>query len=172
MEDYSADGFLMSFSRFACRFGYPKKLLPDEGGQLVKGCSNMIISMSDVRQKLSVEHGVDFETCPVGAHYYHGKVERKIQEVKKSLVKNVSNRRLSILQWETICQQISNSINNLPIGLGNKSEMLENLDILTPNRLILGRNNTRSPTMPLEISHDVKKIIQSNNEVFRTWNGW
>ena len=169
MEDYSADGFLMSFSRFACRFGYPKKLLPDEGGQLVKGCSDMIISMSDVRQKLSVEHGVDFNTCPVGAHYYHGKVERKIQEVKKSLAKNVSNRRLSILQWETICQQISNSINNLPIGLGNKSEMLENLDILTPNRLILGRNNTRSPSGPLEITHDVRKIIRSNNEVFKMW---
>ena len=169
MEDYSADGFLMSFSRFACRFGYPKKLLPDEGGQLVKGCSDMIISMSDVRQKLSVEHGVDFETCPVGAHYYHGKVERKIQEVKRSLIKNVSNKRLSILQWETICQQISNSINNLPIGLGNKSEMLENLDILTPNRLILGRNNTRSPTVPLEITHDVRKIIQSNNDVFKAW---
>ena len=169
MEDYSADGFLMSFSRFACRFGYPKKLLPDEGGQLVKGCTDMIISMSDVRHRLSVEHGVEFETCPVGAHYYHGKVERKIQEVKKSLSKNISNKRLSILQWETLCQQISNSINNLPIGIGNKSELLENLDILTPNRLILGRNNTRSPTAPLEITHDVRKIIQSNNEVFKAW---
>ena len=49
MEDYSADGFLSSFSRFACRFGYPKKLLPDEGSQLVKGCTDMIISMSDVK---------------------------------------------------------------------------------------------------------------------------
>ena len=82
MEDYSADGFIMAFLRFACRFGYPKKLLPDEGGQLVKGCKEMVISMSDVRQKLSVEYGVEFETCPVGAHSAHGKVERKIQEVK------------------------------------------------------------------------------------------
>ena len=169
MEDYSADGFLSAFSRFTYRYGYPKKLLPDEGGQLVKGCTDMIISMSDVRQKLSVEYGIEFETCPVGAHYYHGKVERKIQEVKKSFVKNVGNKKLSILQWETLCQQVSNSINNLPIGLGNKSDMLENLDILTPNRLILGRNNTRSPTAPLEITHDVRKIIQANNEVFKAW---
>ena len=47
--------------------------------------------------------------------------------------------------------------------------MLENLDILSPNRLILGRNNCRSPTAPLEVKNDVRKIIQSNNEIFRTW---
>ena len=125
--------------------------------------------MSDIKQKLSVEHGVEFETCPVGAHNAHGKVERKIQEVKKSLEKCVGNKRLSILQWETLGQQISNSINNLPIGLGNKTEMLENLDILTPNRLLLGRNNNRCPTAPLEVSHDVRKIVQSNNEIFKAW---
>ena len=125
--------------------------------------------MSDVKHRLSVENGVEFETCPVGAHYYHGKVERKIQEVKKSLSKNIGNKKLSILQWETLCQQISNSINNLPIGLGNKTELLENLDILTPNRLILGRNNTRNPTAPLEITHDVRRIIESNNDVFKAW---
>ena len=33
-------------------------------------------------------------------------------------------------------QQISNIINNLPIGLKNKVEAIENLDIITPNRLV------------------------------------
>ena len=68
-----------------------------------------------------------------------------------------------------LCQQISNSINNVPIGLGNKAKMFENLDILSPNRLNLGRNNTLSPTGPLQISHDVLKIIESNNDIFKAW---
>ena len=169
MEDYSADGFVMAFIRFSCRFGYPKKLLPDEGSQLVKGCKDMVLSMSDISHKLHVEHGVEFETSPVGAHYHHGKVERKIQQVKKSFNKVMHGRRLSILQWETLGQQVSNSINNLPIGLGNKTEMLESLDILSPNRLILGRNNCRSPTAPLEITHDVRRILESNKEIFTLW---
>ena len=169
MEDYSADGFILAFIRFACRFGYPKKLLPDPGSQLVKGCKDMVISMSSITQKLSVEYGVEFTTCPVGAHNYHGKVERKIQQIKKSLAKHVNNKRLSIIQWETLGQQVSNSINNLPIGLGNKTELLESLDILTPNRLILGRNNDRSPTAPLEVSHDLRKIVASNNDIYRSW---
>ena len=162
MEDYSADGFLMAFIRFSCRFGYPKKLLPDEGSQLVKGCKNMVISMSSLTHKLSVEYGVEFETSPVGAHNVHGRVERKIQQIKKSLSKNMHGHRLSVLQWETLGQQVSNSINNLPIGLGNKTAMLESLDILSPNRLILGRNNCRSPTAPLEVSQYVQRIVEGN----------
>ena len=169
MEDYSADAFLMAFERFACRFSYPKRVLPDPGSQLVKGCQNMVISFADIKHQLSVEHGVEFELCPVGAHYVHGKVERKIQTIKKSLSKSVNKKRLSILQWETLVQQISNNINNMPIGLGNKVEMLENLDILSPNRLILGRNNNRSPTAPLEIVPDLRMIIENNNRIFEVW---
>ena len=106
----------------------------------MKGCESMNYSFSDTKQKLSFEY-VDFTVCPVGAHYVHGKVERKIREVKRSVEINVHNERLSVIQWETLMQQISNSINNLPIGLKNTTEDLENVDTITPNRLILGRNN-------------------------------
>ena len=118
---------------FTCRFGYLKRLLPDEGSQLVKACKNMIISFSTIQHKLEVENEVE-----LGAHYVHGKVERKIQQIKRSFLKELDNRRLSVMQWETLGLQIANSINNLPIGIQNKTEDIENLDIPTPNRLILG----------------------------------
>ena len=173
MDDYSTDAFILAFIRFSCRYGYPCSLLPDPGSQLVKGCKDMILSFSDIRHKLSVEYGVSFQTCPVGAHYMHGKVERKIRMVRTSIAKELNNQRLSLIQWETLGQQIANSINNLPLGLGNKSEDLENLDILTPNRLLLGRNNNRGPTAPLVLSSDVKKIVQMNNDIFSVWfNSW
>ena len=173
MEDYSTTGFILAFIRFSCHHGYPKKLLPDYGSQLIKGCKDMTISFYDLKHKLETEYGISFEACPVGAHYVHGKVERKIQQVKKSIEKEVVLQRLSILQWETLCCQIANSINNLPIGLGNKTEDLENLDLLTPNRLLLGRNNSRSPAAPLVLSDDVKRIIEANENIFKTWfEGW
>ena len=170
MENYTADAFVMAFDRFSCKFGYPKLVMPDEGSQLKNGCDNMIISMSDIHHQLNVQHGVDFKTCPPNAHYVHGKVERKIREIRKSLEKVASRKkRLSVLSWETLGCQIANSINNMPIGLGSKSEMLESLDILTPNRLILGRNNNRCPSAPLELSNDFRHIIEGNNEVFSIW---
>ena len=64
---------------------------------------------------------------------------------------HTSNERLSVIQWETLMQQISNSLNNHPIGLKNRTEDLENVDLITPNRLILGRNNERCPNAPLTI---------------------
>ena len=80
----------------------------------------------------------------------------------------MNKERLSVIQWETLMQQISNSINNLPIGVKNKVEKLENLDIITPNRLILGRNNNCCPNVPLEISCDYKRSIETNTNIFKT----
>ena len=169
MEDYSTDSFVLAFIRFSCRYGYPCTLYPDPGSQLVKGCKDMVLNFVDIENKLSVEFGVEYVKCPVGAHNVHGKVERKIKQIKRSFEKVLDNQRRSVIQWETLGQQIVNSINNLPIGLGNKTEGLENLDILTPNRLLLGRNNDRGPTEPLILSHDVKKIIATNANIFSTW---
>ena len=50
MEDCSAATFIQAFIRFACEFGYPKKLLPDEGSQLINGCDSMKINYTDVKQ--------------------------------------------------------------------------------------------------------------------------
>ena len=129
----------------------------------------MAYSFVDAQQKLFVEHGVDYIPCPVGAHYIHGKVERKIREVKKSVSIAVQNDRLSIVQWETLMAQIGNSINNMPIGLKSKVSNLEELDLITPNRLILGRNNDRCGNAPLVIVPDHKRMIQSNANIFRAW---
>ena len=169
MEDYSTNSFILSFVRFSCKYGYPKKLLPDAGSQLVKGCQIMTLSFCDIRHKLHKEHGIEFETCPVGAHYVHGKVERKIKHAQESFSKCNNNHRLSIIQWETLGDQVANSINNLPLAIGNLVEGLENLDILTPNRLILARNNNRCPMGTLEVTDDPQKIVQRNNEIRDTW---
>ena len=77
MEDYSTESYLLAFVRFSCQYGYPKTLLIDKGSQLLKGCTDMVISFTDLSHKLSFENGADFRTCPVGAHYINGKAERK-----------------------------------------------------------------------------------------------
>ena len=114
---------------------------------------------TDIKHKLHMEYGVEFETCPVGAHYMHGKVERKVRHAKESFTKAPQNHRLSIIQWETMGDQIANSINNMPIAIGNIVQDLENLDILTPNRLLLARNDSRCRAGVISVSDDPKQII-------------
>ena len=71
-----------------------------------------------------------------------------IQSKRQTLVKKEKK-----MEWETLGSEIANAINDLPIGLGSKVANLEHLDLLTPNRLKLGRNNNRSPVGLKQISY-------------------
>ena len=169
MEGYDTTQFLLTFSRFAMEVGYPKHLLADSGSQLISGSENMMISMCDVGGKLNREYGIEFEVCPVGGHNFHGKVERKIRTVKETLCKSVQNVKLSTIEWETLCAEIGNTVNNLPVVIGNETSELENLDLITPNRLRLGRNNSRSPIGVVELTDRLDRILQLNSDIFNTW---
>ena len=117
MEDYSTSAFLQSFTRFSCEVGYPKRMISDEGSQLVKGCGTMKLDVKDIQWRLFTDVHVEFETCPVGGHNMNGRVERKIKEIKSSILKATSNLRLSIMQWETFAARTANCINNLPLAV-------------------------------------------------------
>ena len=169
MDDYGTTSFIQAFIRLSCDVGYPKILLTDEGSQLLKACKTMEFDFHDAKQKLYKRHNVEFEVCPVGGHNMHGRVERKIKEVKASIEKSFINERLSVIEWETVGAEISNSINDLPIGLHNWSSDLDNLDLITPNRLRLGRNNERIPVGPLLVTSKPEQFINSNVEIFNAW---
>ena len=169
MDGYDTTQFLMAFSRFACEVGFPSKLLVDPGSQVVKGCEEMSLNMCNMRGALKRECGVDFDKCPVGGHNYQGKVERKIRVIKESISETAHLQRLTTLQWETLCSEIANSINNHPVAIGNETQDLESLDLITPNRLRLGRNNDRSPVGTLDLTDKIDRILKMNSDIFNTW---
>ena len=78
------------------------------------------------------------------------------------------NERLSIIQWETLSATISNSINNRPLAIRGSKSNLEALDLLTPNRLKLARNNERSPEGCVTVGHP-DKVLEDNERVFNAW---
>ena len=140
MEGYSSTAFIQSFIRLSCEVGYPKILLADSGSQIVKS--------------------VEFDIW---------KVERKIREIKMSLEKSVSNEKLSVLQWETVVADVANSINDLPLALGNTTSHFESMDLITPNCLRLGRNNDRCPVGSLCVTNKASSILEANKCIFDTW---
>ena len=78
-------------------------------------------------------------------------VERKFCQIRDSTEKNFENQHFSVLQWDTLAAQTSNTINNVPLVLGNITGDLHNLDLFTPNRLSLGRKTDRSPVGSLVV---------------------
>ena len=129
----------------------------------------MVLSFTDIKNQLHTSVGVQFEVCPVGGHNMYCKVERKIKEIKKSISKNVGKERLSVLQWETICSIIGNTINDMLLALGNLVSSFETMDLLTPNRLKLGRNKERSPVGSVTISNNYDNILNTNKSIFNSW---
>ena len=169
MDDYSTPAFLMSFTRFSCDNGYPKNLYVDQGSQIIKGCADTKINFRDLQSRLHIDVNVNFEVCPVGGHNFNGKVERKIREVKASINKSLSNQKLSVIQWETISSEIANSVNDLPLALHGVVADFETMDLITPNRLKLGRNNDRSPAGPFTLAKRFSKIIETNQQINDAW---
>eukprot|EP00794_Sanderia_malayensis_P010652 gene10652-biopygen7789 len=168
MDDYTTTSFVEAFTRFSNDHGYPKRLLCDEGSQLVKGCKEMHFDYLDIRSRLMKTTSVEFDVCPVQGHNMHGKFERKTREVNSSIKKNLQHHRLSLLQWETLVSSIGNQINNLPLAVGDVSGDFECLDLITPNRLLLGRNNERCPDGLIFCDHPTK-ILTENEKVFNFW---
>ena len=97
MEGYTTSAFILGFKRFASRAGYPKILLPDNGSQLLKACDEMTLKFKDIKGRLNTEFGVECEACPVGAHYMHGKVERKNRQIRESIERSLDGYKLSSL---------------------------------------------------------------------------
>ena len=89
--------------------------------------------------------------------------------MKESLVDTMSNERLSLMQWETVSATIANSINNLPLALGSLKSDFETMDLITPNRLLLGGNNDRCPVGSVAVTRDYDKIISSNQKIYNAW---
>ena len=169
MNDYSTAAFISAFTRLSCEVGWPKKMLADQGSQLIKGCQTVRFNFQDIKFRLHVESSVELEVCPVGGHNMHGKVERRIRHVKESLATTLGHKRLSQMQWETMSAVIANSVNNLPLALGNVKSDFEAMDLITPNRLLLGRNNDRCPVGPVTLEGDYDKVIRNNQEIYDSW---
>ena len=173
MQGYDTAQFLHCFNRFACELGYPKKLLTDKGSQLVCGCENVVLNISNIAGVLNRKYGIEFSTCPVGGHNFNGRAERKIRTIQEVMNKTIQHAKLTILEWETLIAEIANSINNLPVAIGNETDELESVDLITPNRLRLGRNNQRSPVGPLEVTGKIERLLQLKTDVFEAWwNAW
>ena len=174
MEDYTAASFVMGYTRFSSKNGHSKMLLVDAGKNIESGGRDMEVEWLDIKYQLHHDPGVEVVVCPVGDHHQHGKVERKIRQIKETMERTMSGDRLTSLAWQTVCDSVSNVINNLPIAKGVSSmsgvkEDVGNLDLITPNRLKFGRNNDRVPVGPAYLTNDPKKLTENTWRIFEVW---
>ena len=79
---------------------------------------------------------------------------------------------MDILSLETAFAWVSNELNNFPICLGSKYKDLDHLDLITPSRLILGRNNRRAPIGFVEMAGPSRLLEQMRKTKEAWWKVW
>ena len=104
-----------------------------------------------------------------------GRIERKIRSLRESLEKmNIkSSNPLTALQWESVFARISSTLDDMPLARGNTSTA-SNLgyEIITANRLKLGRNNNRSlegAGIEIERTPHLGRMLEKNREIYTLW---
>ena len=167
---YTTAAVLSAYTRFAKNYGHPGLLLIDQGTQLMSACDKMQISVYDLTNLLNCKFqvGVEHRVCPARAHNYQGMVERSIAEIKRLLYKVTKTIKLDIMGYETAAAWICNDLNNLPIALGSRTENLDNLDVITPSRLLLGRNNKRAMSGYPRVDAP-SRIMKQQDELYDLW---
>ena len=170
MRDTSS--MLEAFIRLGCECGYPKYVCCDKESSILPVMKNIDVNLRDLSHKLYTEQGVVFETCPLGGHEAHGKVERTIKSVQESLEDiGFSKMRLPAMGIQTLCKQIENSYNNLPLGYryDRSQDNTKVLKMIVPNMLKTGRINSRALEGPVRLSSDVGTMIREVQSKFEAW---
>ena len=170
MQNYSTSAFLQAYTRFSSRYGHPGKIFIDAGSQLIKACKDGEFAIVDVAAELSTAYqvGMDYQTCPVGGHNAHGAVERSIRDIRALLDRVFSGLKLDLVSYETCFAWISNELNCFPICIGSKTSNLDHVDLITPSRLLLGRNNRRSLGGYVKLDTP-SRLMDQMDKVYKSW---
>lgn len=174
MQDYSAPAFVQAYTRFGTTRGHPALIMIDLGTQLVSACEGMEINILDVAETLSTKYqvGLTHSKAPARAHNYQGQVERGIREVKRLFNKVFAGLKLDTLAWETNIAWCCNELNNMPICLGSRTEHLDQLDVITPSRIMLGRANKRAMSGYPQFQSPSRMIEQMDKVYDIWWKVW
>ena len=73
---------------------------------------------------------------PADTPWYKKAVESLTKEAKCSIHFSVSNQGLSVHEFLTVCNEVSNLMNEPPIGVKPSEDSI--INVLTPNSLLLG----------------------------------
>jgi len=174
VEGLECQDVISGIERHASRYGVPATLFVDSGTQL-KALKHASCSVRDVEAQIQDSLGIRIVVSNAKAHEERGRVERRIQTLRESLEKlGIQNSLpMTSIQWDCLFAKISNTMNNLPIARGDTSNASKlGYEIITPNRLVMGRNNFRSlegSGVFLEMSSNYTRILERNRHIYNSW---
>ena len=174
LEGLETQDVVGALERHASRHGVPAHVYVDNGTQLLS-LKQVKFSIRDIDAQLHESLGLRIHESTAKAHSERGWVEQKIRTIRSLLERTgiqIKNP-LTSLGRETVFSKISSTVDDLPLARGDTSTVSNlGFDILTANRIKLGRNNARSLEgggFDLEASKIPTNILERNREIYAVW---
>lgn len=144
---YDTCSFLMALSRFTSIRGWPAYIYSDPGSQLIGAERELKEHWEKIdRGKLhknGVENGLTWVFGSADSPWHQGAVESLVKAAKRAIAYAVGKRRLTVPEFLTVCTEAANLVNERPIGTLPSCD--SELNVLTPNSLLLGRSTAKNP---------------------------
>jgi len=174
LEGLETQDVVQAIERHSSCHGTPSHLYIDNGTQL-KALESASFSIRDFHTAVFNKSTMKVHVSTPKAHEERGRVERRIQLIRSMLERmgiHATSPQTAI-QWQTVFAKIANTIDDLPMAKGNTSNSsFTGFEILSANRIKLGRNNARSlegPGITIDLSQDLSKLLTRNREIYQYW---
>ena len=170
LDGLTTQAVVQALERHSSRYGVPAQLFVDSGTQLEK-LQDASFQLRDVCTRTSTAQFKVTVTTPK-AHQQQGRVEAKVKIMRKMLVawSSSCNECNTLLGWETLFARVASAIDDLPIARGSASAAMDlGWEIITPNRLKLGRNNNRQLEGPIKLDNCPQTQLERNRLLTQRW---
>ena len=172
---YDTSSFLMALIRFTSVRGWPSVMYSDPGSQFIAAdneLKHMWASLDETAvARHSSENGLQWIFGPADSPWQQGAVESLVKSAKRAFAFSVGNQRLSATEFITLCAEVTNLLNERPIGTLPSDDA--DINILTPNSLLLGRATAKNPggwqTSHSNLSTRYHLIQQLADQFWQRW---
>ena len=174
LEGCETQDICLALERHAARYGVPSCVHVDSGSQLVAlKKAEFLTKQLETQMVRSLDVTVKVSTAK--AHNLQGRVENKIKVIRSTLEQMGIDAKypMSVIGWETLFAKIASTIDDTPIAKSNNSNAYDpGFEVLTANRLKMGRNNFRAMTgggINLDMSSNLKMLLDRNQQIYEQW---
>ena len=98
----------------------------------------------DEINKKGVQNGLKWIFGSADSPWQQGAVESFVKAAKRAICFAVGKQRLTVPEFLTVCAEAANLLNERPIGALPSAD--SELNVLTPNSLLLGRSTAKNPS--------------------------
>ena len=163
-ESEETQSVVTALERHSSRYGTPSSIYVDSGTSMKK-LEDMSFSLRDIEGTVKKKMRCDLIVSKPKNHSEQGRIEVRIRIFKKLLSSlGEKNSLLSFIGWETLFYKVCNHMNDLPICRADGTSVNAKAgDILTPNRLLHGRNFNRSMNTPFYLEGTKTQMLEKIN---------